>query len=40
MTGLWIYANVALPVVVVGLGYVAVRVNERAVERGRHGPAE
>ncbi|MEH3117026.1 MAG: hypothetical protein PGN25_05280 [Methylorubrum populi] len=40
MTGLWIYAYVALPLVVIGLGYAAMRVNERSVQQGRQGPAE
>lgn len=30
MTGLWIYAYVVLPIVVVGMGYAAMRWNERA----------
>lgn len=30
MTGLWIYAYVVLPLVVVGMGYAALRLNERA----------
>ena len=29
MTGLWIFANVVLPVVVVAMGYAAMRINER-----------
>lgn len=30
MNGLWIYAYVVLPIVVVGMGYLALRLNERA----------
>jgi hypothetical protein len=30
MTGLWIYAYIVLPVIVVGMGYAALRLNERA----------
>ena len=29
MTGLWIFAYVVLPVVVVAMGYGAMRLNER-----------
>jgi hypothetical protein len=29
MTGLWLFANVVLPVALVALGYAAVRFNER-----------
>lgn len=39
MTGIWIFAYVVLPVVVVAMGYVAMRLNER--DTGHHaGPAE
>ena len=30
MTGLWVFAYVVLPVVVVAMGYAAVLLNERA----------
>lgn len=30
MNGLWIYAYVVLPIVVVGLGYAALRLDRRA----------
>lgn len=30
MTGLWVYAYIVLPLVVVGMGYAALRLNERA----------
>lgn len=30
MTGLWVYAYVVLPIVVIGMGYAAMRLNERA----------
>lgn len=30
MTGLWVYAYVVLPLVVIGMGYAAMRLNERA----------
>ncbi|WP_286134620.1 hypothetical protein [Methylobacterium sp. Leaf123] len=40
MTGLWIYAYVALPVLVVALGYLAMRANARSLRQGRQGPAE
>ncbi len=37
MTGLWLYAYVVLPCIVVAVGYAAVRLTER----GPHaGPAE
>lgn len=31
MTGLWIFAYVVLPLVVVAMGYAAMRLNERSV---------
>lgn len=38
MTGLWLHAYVALPVVVIAMGYAAVRLTE---PKGPHaGPAE
>lgn len=34
MTGLWIYAYVVLPVVVLAMGYGAMRLNERGTRSG------
>ncbi|MDR6954140.1 hypothetical protein J2X65_003508 [Ancylobacter sp. 3268] len=31
MTGLWIFAFVVLPIVVVAMGYAAMRLNERNI---------
>jgi hypothetical protein len=36
MNGLWIYAYVIMPIIVVALGYAAVRWDERDL----HGPAD
>lgn len=33
MNGLWIFAYVVLPIVVVAMGYGAMRLNEREVRR-------
>ena len=38
MTGLWIYAYVVLPLVIVAMGYAAVRLTEPAHHKA--GPAE
>ena len=43
MNGLWVYAYVVMPIVVVALGYAAVRWDERDLHNPadkRHGPAE
>ena len=38
MTGLWIYAYVVLPVIVVAMGFAAMRIAER--QDGQHHSAE
>jgi hypothetical protein len=37
MTGLWIFAYVVLPMVVVAMGYAAMRLNEHEVGRPKPG---
>jgi len=36
MNSIWIFAYVVLPIVIVGIGYVAVRLNDRASHRHTH----
>jgi hypothetical protein len=36
MTGLWIFAYVILPVLVVALGWGAMKLNERSIRRDLH----
>jgi hypothetical protein len=43
VNGLWVYAYIVMPIVVVALGYAAVRWDERDLHNPvdkRHGPAE
>ena len=36
MNSVWILAYVVLPIVIVGIGYVAFRLNDRSVHRHTH----
>ncbi len=40
MNGLWIFAYVVLPIVVVAMGYGLVRLNEWQGRHDHHGAAE
>ena len=40
MTALWLYAYVLMPALVVGMGYLAVRLHERQGAKARGGPEE
>jgi hypothetical protein len=40
MNGIWVFAYVVLPVVIVGLGWAAMKLNEHATRNGHLHPGE